>query len=179
VNETPLVVGALAHLVARIARSYWGGDHSLFLGQVEYVRYGEGTPLLFHGGRYERVGRESRIVAPEELHRTMLGIGVERSFAAGERLMTIGEPGESLYLLLEGTVQVRRPGRVVTLGAGELVGEIEVLAPGQGRMADIVAETPVRAVEVLREQLVAALEANPRAAIALIGVLAGRFRDEA
>jgi CRP-like cAMP-binding protein len=67
----------------------------------------------------------------------------------------------------------------VTLGAGELVGEIEVLAPGQGRMADIVAETPVRAVEVSREQLVAALEENPRAAIALIGVLAGRFRDEA
>ena len=179
VHETPLVAGALAHLVARVVRSYWGGDHSLFLGQVEYVRYGEGTPLLFHGGRYERVGRESRVVVPEELHRAILEIGVERSFEAGERLMTIGEPGETLYLLLEGTVQMRRPGRVVTLGAGELVGEIEVLVPGQGRMADIVAETPVRALEVSRDRLVAALEANPRAAIALIGVLAGRFRDEA
>ena len=179
VHETPLVAGALAHLVARVVRSYWGGDHSLFLGQVEYVRYGEGTPLLFHGGRYERVGRESRVLAPEELHRTILEIGAERTFEAGERLMTIGEPGESLYLLLEGTVQVRRPGRSVTLGPGELVGEIEVLAPGQGRIADIIAETAIRAVEVSREDLVAALEANPRAAIALIGVLAGRFRDEA
>jgi flavin reductase (DIM6/NTAB) family NADH-FMN oxidoreductase RutF len=56
VRETPLVEGSLAHLVARVVRSYWGGDHSLFLGQVEYVRYGEGTPLLFHGGRYERLG---------------------------------------------------------------------------------------------------------------------------
>ena len=35
VHETPLVEGALAHLVARVVRSYWGGDHSLFLGQVE------------------------------------------------------------------------------------------------------------------------------------------------
>ena len=55
VHETPLVEGALAHLVARIVRSYWGGDHSLFLGRVEYARYNEGTPLLFHGGRYERL----------------------------------------------------------------------------------------------------------------------------
>ena len=56
IHDTPLVEGALAHFVANITRSYWGGDHSLFLGRVEYARYGEGTPLLFHGGRYERLG---------------------------------------------------------------------------------------------------------------------------
>jgi flavin reductase (DIM6/NTAB) family NADH-FMN oxidoreductase RutF len=55
VHDTPLVEGALAHFVANINRSYWGGDHSLFLGRVEYARYTEGTPLLFHGGRYERL----------------------------------------------------------------------------------------------------------------------------
>ena len=53
---TPLVEGALARFVARVQRSYWGGDHSLFLGRVEYARTGEGAPLLFHGGRYERLG---------------------------------------------------------------------------------------------------------------------------
>ena len=57
VRETPLVEGALAHFVARVARSYWGGDHSLFLGRVEYARQNPGTPLLFHGGRYERLGQ--------------------------------------------------------------------------------------------------------------------------
>jgi len=56
VRGTPLVDGALAHFVARVERSYWGGDHSLFLGRVEYARANEGTPLLFHGGRYERLG---------------------------------------------------------------------------------------------------------------------------
>jgi flavin reductase len=40
----------------RVERSYWGGDHSLFLGRVEYARQNPGTPLLFHGGRYERLG---------------------------------------------------------------------------------------------------------------------------
>jgi flavin reductase (DIM6/NTAB) family NADH-FMN oxidoreductase RutF len=56
VRETPLVDGALAHFVARVERSYWGGDHSLFLGRVEYARQHPGTPLLFHRGRYERLG---------------------------------------------------------------------------------------------------------------------------
>jgi flavin reductase (DIM6/NTAB) family NADH-FMN oxidoreductase RutF len=57
VRETPLVDGALAHFVSRVERSYWGGDHSLFLGRVEYARQNPGTPLLFHGGRYERLGQ--------------------------------------------------------------------------------------------------------------------------
>ena len=59
VRATPLVEGALAHFVARVERSYWGGDHSLFLGRVEYARQHPGTPLLFHGGRYERLGNSS------------------------------------------------------------------------------------------------------------------------
>ena len=61
--ETPLVDGALAHFVARVVRSYWGGDHSLFLGHVEYARYGEGEPLLFHGGRYERMVGDPELFA--------------------------------------------------------------------------------------------------------------------
>jgi flavin reductase (DIM6/NTAB) family NADH-FMN oxidoreductase RutF len=56
VKDTPLVDGAIAHFVARVERSYWGGDHSLFLGRVEYARQNPGTPLLFHGGRYEKLG---------------------------------------------------------------------------------------------------------------------------
>jgi flavin reductase (DIM6/NTAB) family NADH-FMN oxidoreductase RutF len=59
VRETPLVDGALAHFVACVEHSYWGGDHSLFLGRVEYARQHAGTPLLFHGGRYERLGNSS------------------------------------------------------------------------------------------------------------------------
>jgi flavin reductase (DIM6/NTAB) family NADH-FMN oxidoreductase RutF len=56
VKDTPLVDGAIAHFVARVERSYWGGDHSLFLGRVEYARQNPGMPLLFHGGRYEKLG---------------------------------------------------------------------------------------------------------------------------
>ena len=182
VHDTPLVEGALAHLVTRIVRSYWGGDHSLFLGQVEYARYGAGEPLLFHGGRYERLIRDHAHVfssLPRELLDPILALGVEREYGDGEAIMRRGEPGNELLLVIEGTVRVERPERALTLDAGELIGEIEVLDPGGGRIADIYAEGTVRCLAVSREQLLAALESHPRAAIALIEVLAARFRETA
>jgi flavin reductase (DIM6/NTAB) family NADH-FMN oxidoreductase RutF len=179
VRETPLVEGALANLVARVVRSYWGGDHSLFLGQVEYARYGDGEPLLFLGGRYERLVRDPRVFSmlPRELLDPILALGQAREFEDGDAIMRIGEPGAELLLVLEGTVRVERPGRSIVLGAGELIGEIEVLDPSGGRIADIHAEGPVRCVAVSREQLLGALVSDPRAAIALIEVLASRFRE--
>ncbi|MDQ3672373.1 MAG: cyclic nucleotide-binding domain-containing protein [Actinomycetota bacterium] len=93
--------------------------------------------------------------------------------------MRIGEPGAELLLVVEGLVKVERPGRTLTLGAGELIGEIEVLDPGGGRIADIHAEGAVRCVAVSRETLLTALATDPRAAIALIEVLAARFRETA
>ena len=181
VHETPLVEGALAHLVTRVVRSYWGGDHSLFLGQVEFARYGEGRPLLFHGGRYERLIEDPRVFSllPRELLDPILAFGQEREYADGEPLMRIGEPGSELLLVVEGTVRVERPGRSLTVGPGELIGEIEVLDPGGGRIADIHAVGPVRCIAVSREALLGALEADPRAAVALIEVLAARFRETA
>jgi len=181
VHDTPLVEGALAHLVARVVRSYWGGDHSLFLGQVEYARYGEGEPLLFHGGRYERIVRDPHVFSalPPELLDPILALGEERVYEDGEAIMRVGEPGAELLLVLEGSVRVERPGRSLTLGAGELIGEIEVLDPDGERIADIHAEGPVRCLAVTRAELLVALESDPRAAIALIGVLAARFRETA
>jgi len=181
VHETPLVEGALAHLVARVVRSYWGGDHSLFLGQVEFARYGEGRPLLFHGGRYERLIEDPQVfsVIPRELLDPILALGEERAYADGEAIMRRGEPGAELLLVLEGSVRVERPGFAMERGPGELIGEIEVLDPGEGRTADIHALGPVVCLSVSRDTLLAALEADPRAAVALIEVLASRFRESA
>ena len=179
IHETPLVEGALAHLVARVVRSYWGGDHSLFLGQVEFARYGDGRPLLFHGGRYERLIEDPRVFSqlPRELLDPIIALGEERDYGDGEAVMRIGDAGCDLLLVVEGSVRVERPGFSSTVGPGELIGEIEVLDPGGGRIADIHAVGPVRAIAVSRDALLGALESDPRAAVALIEVLAARFRE--
>ena len=181
VHETPLVEGALAHLVARVVRSYWGGDHSLFLGQVEFARYGEGRPLLFHGGRYERLVEDPRVFSllPRELLDPILALGEEREYADGEPIMQRARRAASSC-----SCSKARPGRASgplarRSAPGELIGEIEVLDPGGGRIADIHAVGAVRALAVSREALLSALEADPRAAVALIEVLAARFRETA
>ncbi len=178
VSETPLVEGALAHLIAQVVRSYWGGDHSLFLGRVEYARYGAGTPLLFHGGGYGRVAGNPRVFSalPEELLQPILASGVERRYEDGEALMRAGEPGDSMTLVLEGTARIERGGRTVPVAHGELVGEIAVLDGGP-YTATVIADGPVRCLEIARDELMRALEADPSAATALIAVLAGRFRE--
>ena len=178
VRETPLVDGALAHLVARVVRSYWGGDHSLFLGQVEYARYGEGRPLLFHRGQYERIVDDPGVFSalPKALLEPLLARGEEVTFIDGETVMRLGEPADALYLVLEGAVRVERPGRLTQIVPGELVGEIQVLAGGP-RTANVHAEGSVRMLRVPREAVIAALEADSRAAMGLIEVLANRFRE--
>ena len=181
VRETPLVDGALAHFVARVVRSYWGGDHSLFLGHVEYARYGVGEPLLFHGGRYERMVGDPELFTrlPPELLDQLLTRGHEVRFAPGDVLMQRGDASETLMLVTEGSVAVERPGRRLTLGVGSLIGEIEVLDPGAGRIATITAVNETACIAVTRAELLEGLAADPEAAIALLGILAGRFRETA
>jgi len=48
----PLLCGAIAQFVCRNVRQYDGGDHVIFLGEVEEYKYSDGEPLVFHYGRY-------------------------------------------------------------------------------------------------------------------------------
>lgn len=180
VHETPLVRGALAHLVARVVRSYWGGDHSLFLGQVEYARYGEGRPLLFHGGRYEHLLQRTPMLStlPPEILEAIMSAGEERSYEPEQQVVREAEPGDELFVILEGDARIERGGNVLaTFGPGEFFGEIAVL-DGRPRSADVVAATPLKCLTVSRRVLQEALEREPRAAWAMLQILAGRLRDD-
>jgi CRP-like cAMP-binding protein len=67
---------------------------------------------------------------------------------------------------------------VTQIASGDVVGEIEVLAGGP-RTANVHAEGTVRTLRIPRDALIAALEADSRAAMGLIEVLASRFRETA
>ncbi len=180
VHETPLVDGAVAHVVATVVRSYWGGDHSLFLGQVEYARYGEGRPLLFHAGQYERLPLAQVSVfsgLSPELQQALMARGEQRTFAAGAHIVGERESGQLLFLLLEGNVRVERAGQMITtLRAGDFFGEVSVLDGGP-RSADVVAATEVRCLTVSRETLRETLRADPDVAWAMLEAIAGRLRE--
>ncbi|HEY8393750.1 MAG TPA: flavin reductase family protein [Thermaerobacter sp.] len=61
--HAPRLEGAIAYLDCRIVERLPGGDHTIFLGEVEVAEAAEGEPLLFFAGRYgrlERGGNRSR-----------------------------------------------------------------------------------------------------------------------
>jgi len=179
VRETPLVEGALAHLVARVTRSYWGGDHSLFLAHVEYAHYGQGSPLLFHGGHYEALSApEGSILGalPPAMRETLLSAGDEHVFEPGDTVIRQGERGEDAFVILSGFARVVRDGRdVARLGAGQFFGEVAMF-DGRPRTADVVAETRLRCVALSRDTFKRALRAEPDLAWRVLEVLAGRIR---
>jgi flavin reductase (DIM6/NTAB) family NADH-FMN oxidoreductase RutF len=57
----PLLSGANAHFLCRNVRQYDGGDHVIFLGEVEDYKYADGEPLVFHSGRYRLATRHPDI----------------------------------------------------------------------------------------------------------------------
>jgi flavin reductase (DIM6/NTAB) family NADH-FMN oxidoreductase RutF len=54
-HDMPLVDGALAHLICMVVDVHGAGDHTLYIGEVEYVEYSSGSPLLFYTGEYGRL----------------------------------------------------------------------------------------------------------------------------
>src|SRR5947209_10053965 len=55
-KNCPLLQGALAQLVCRVTDTHTAGDHTLYIGQVEYLSYSdEHAPLLFYSGKYKEL----------------------------------------------------------------------------------------------------------------------------
>ena len=53
---TTLIPEALAQLDCRLVTPHVAGDHTLFVGEVEYVEVNPGRPLLYHAAAYRRLG---------------------------------------------------------------------------------------------------------------------------
>jgi flavin reductase (DIM6/NTAB) family NADH-FMN oxidoreductase RutF len=53
----PLLAGSLAQLTCNVAAQYMAGDHTIFIGEVESMREGDGEPLLYHRRKYRELQR--------------------------------------------------------------------------------------------------------------------------
>ena len=56
-DGAPLIEGAVGYLVCRVAAAYAGGDHTIFLGEVERAETGrDALPLIFVARDYHTTG---------------------------------------------------------------------------------------------------------------------------
>lgn len=54
-HDYPVLPNALAYFVCTVVDAHPAGDHTLYIGQVEYLEYNEGEPVLFYGGTYRQM----------------------------------------------------------------------------------------------------------------------------
>jgi CRP/FNR family transcriptional regulator, cyclic AMP receptor protein len=87
-----------------------------------------------------------------------------------------GEPGDTLYVVLDGDVLVSKRGaRELRLGMGSFFGELALL-DGGARSATVLADGPVVCLAIKRQRFAKVLRAEPSIAIAMLGELASRLR---
>lgn len=55
-NGAPILEGALTYIECTLYAAYEGGDHSLYLGEIQQAETREGKPLLFFRGGYRALG---------------------------------------------------------------------------------------------------------------------------
>lgn len=108
---------------------------------------------------------------------------VERQYAAGTTIIRRGEPGDGLYIVLAGLVQVCGADDgaadepvLAVFGPGEAFGELSLL-DGKMRSASVVASWNARCLFLPRDAFQAHLDQHPDTARALLRVLATRLRE--
>jgi CRP-like cAMP-binding protein len=111
----------------------------------------------------------------EDLER-VAKVGVRSRFAAGETILKQGDVGGGLFIILSGTAGVETGGAVHTLGPGDFVGEMALLAR-RPRSATVTAQTDVEALTVEAMHFKPFLIKNPSVAVSILERVVGRLRE--
>lgn len=137
--------------------------------------------LLRDRDRRELLGRVDLLGAllPGELDR-IAEAAHERTLAAGEAVVRQDDPGKSLFVVVEGLLEVYRrregdpePVRVVDLLPGQVFGEMSLLT-GAPRSATVLAATETVVYEIAASEINALLAKRPELSLPLAEIAARR-----
>lgn len=103
--------------------------------------------------------------------------GDEITMPAGSLIVDQGQTGREAFIVLDGTVTVKRNGKkVATAGAGTVVGELSLLDHGP-RTATVVCETECTLLILDQRHFMGVIDEVPTLAHKLLASLAGRIRE--
>lgn len=98
-------------------------------------------------------------------------------FKAGDTIFKKGDPGETMFAISSGEVDIVVDGTVVDqLNEGDLFGEM-ALIDAQPRSADAVAKTDCTIVTIDEKQFLAMTDRSPNFALQVLRIVAHRLRD--
>ena len=102
--------------------------------------------------------------------------GATSTFESGQSIVERGDPGDAMYVILDGTAQVEVGGRYHDIKPGDFFGEMAVISGGR-RGATVKATERVTALRVPAEAFQAFVESHPRAALLMMRSLIERLRE--
>jgi CRP/FNR family transcriptional regulator, cyclic AMP receptor protein len=103
--------------------------------------------------------------------------GDEVDMKAGALLADQGQTGREAFIIMDGTVSVKRNGRkVATLGPGTIVGELSLLDHGP-RTATVTCDTDAKVFVISQRHFLAMLDDVPTIGHKLMASLASRIRE--
>ncbi|HEY7162462.1 MAG TPA: cyclic nucleotide-binding domain-containing protein [Acidobacteriota bacterium] len=114
-------------------------------------------------------------LGPEALE-FIQGVGEIQIFNTGDRIVSQHEPGDAMFLIIEGSVDVIRDIGVgqqfmAKLDRNRSFGEVALLTDSP-RTASVVAATKVRLIKITKENLAHLSAENPRIAMQIYRILA-------
>src|SRR5215211_4468636 len=108
---------------------------------------------------------------PQELE-PIAAVAEEEDFSEGELLAVRGEPGDTLYVIIDGEVQVLGADEreLAVRGPGDFIGEMAVIS-SKPRAASLLATSDVRVLELHKPAFEAILRERPETALAMMRIL--------
>ncbi len=107
---------------------------------------------------------------------------IERRFRSGELVVTKGDPGASMFVVVSGALSIflptagdGEPVRLKELHSGEYFGEFAIF-DDKPRSASVEALTETVLLELTRQELMAQLSRSPAIALAIMSELSNRIR---
>ena len=116
----------------------------------------------------------------EEVDR-LQGLTTEAGFPAGRNVVTVGEPGDSLYIVVSGSVQILYPGlnqdfELARLGPGDFFGEMALLND-EPRSATVHTLEPTTTLMLAKDDFRQVVQSSSGLAFRLLEVLSRRIRS--
>ena len=99
-----------------------------------------------------------------------------KTFSAGETIFEQGDPGDVMYVVLQGELDIKVEAEVLEhLGEGHIFGEMAIIDK-QPRSASTVATTGCKVAPVNQRRFTFLVKQNPYFAIQVMSVMADRLR---
>ncbi len=100
-----------------------------------------------------------------------------RSYRQGETVFQAGDPGDCMYAVVDGRVEIRLEGTVIDhIAAGGVFGEMGLI-DHKPRSATAVAETDCRLAVIGEKRFLRLVEQMPQFALQMMRVVTGRLRQ--